>query len=91
MTDSSIRYNLHHLFLLTINRIFKVADNFISEQIEKEITQILEKNHSIVNFTLRGNRISKACLKRVKQILTRNRKKEEDREPNNLKTQIYRL
>jgi predicted RNase H-like nuclease (RuvC/YqgF family) len=68
-----------------------VADNFISEEIEKEIVEILGHNHSIVNFVLRGNRISKACLRKVKLISNRNRKKEEDKEPNKLKTQIYTL
>ena len=68
-----------------------MADNFISEEIEKEIVEILGHNHSIVNFVLRGNRISKACLRKVKLISNRNRKKEEDKEPNKLKTQIYTL
>ena len=53
---------------------FKVADNFISEKIEKEIISILGLNKSLIKFDLKGNRISKACLNKVNSILKRNRK-----------------
>ena len=68
-----------------------MADNFISEKIEKEIVSILGNNKSMINFNLDGNRLSKACLNKVRRMLNRNRKKFEDKEPNKLKTQIYKL
>ena len=70
---------------------FKVADNFISEKIEKEIIANIDMNRSIIVFTLKGNRISRACLNKVNKILRRNRKTYDDREPNKLQTQIHRL
>jgi hypothetical protein len=66
-------------------RVIKATDNFISEKIEKIIIDLLEKNKSITEFHLSGNRLSICCLNRIKKILSRNTRELENKEPNKLK------
>ena len=40
---------------------------------------------------MNGNRLSLACLNRIKKILLRNLKEQEEKEPNKIRTEIYRL
>ena len=72
-------------------RCIKSTDNFISEKIEKILLEILEKNKTLIEFSVNGNRLSLCFLNRVKKILQRNSKELEEREPNKIKTEIYRL
>ena len=72
-------------------KTIKANDNFISEKIEKILIDILERNTSLISLSLKGNRLSVCCLNRIRKILLRNTKNLEDREPNKLKTEIYRL
>jgi len=51
----------------------------------------LERNGSLIHLGLKGNRLSVCCLNRIQKILLRNRKDLEEKEPNKLKTEIYRL
>lgn len=45
----------------------------------------------MIQLSLKGNRLSVCCLNRIRKILLRNTKNLEDKEPNKLKTEIYRL
>lgn len=72
-------------------KYIKAIDNFISEKIEKIMIDILERNKNLVEFAVHGNRLSVCCLNRIKKVLMRNKKEQEDQEPNKLKTEIYRL
>jgi len=69
----------------------RVSDNFISEKIEKVVVDMLDLNKSLVEFAVHGNRISLSCLSRIRKILARNQKEANEREPNKLKTELYRL
>jgi len=51
----------------------------------------LERNRAVISLGLKGNRLSVCCLNRIRKILLRNTKNLEDKEPNKLKTEIYRL
>ena len=69
--------------------MIKATDNFISEKIEKIIIDLLEKNKSLIEFPLTGNRLSVCCLNRIKKILLRNVHELENREPNKLKVFFF--
>ena len=69
----------------------RAADNFISEKIEKILLEVLEKNKYLIEFNVQGNRLSLCCLNRIEKILKRNKKTLEEREPNKIRTEIYRL
>ena len=66
-------------------------DNYISEKVEKQIIELLDKNKQICYFEVNGNRLSLACLNRIRKILARNIKEQEEKEPNKIRTEIYRL
>ena len=72
-------------------RSLRLVDNFISEKIEKLLIEILEKNKTLIEFNVTGNRLSLCCLNRVKKIMQRNNIELEEKEPNKIKTEIYRL
>ena len=66
-------------------------DNYISEKHEKLLLEMLEDNTSIASFVLVGNRLSLATLKQIKRITDRNQRDLEEREPNKIKSEIFRL
>lgn len=66
-------------------------DNYISDKYEKIIVELLTKNNSLISFALGGNRLSLSSLKSIKRIMDRNAKELEEREPNKIKSEIYRL
>lgn len=53
--------------------------------------EILNRNMNLVEIGLAGNRLSHSCLAKIKQIYQRNMKLIEEREPNRLKAELYRL
>lgn len=69
----------------------KLTDNFFSENIEALLLETLNKNTSLIDIGLSGNRLSHSCLNKVKKITNRNLKMIEEQEPNKLKAEIYRL
>lgn len=91
ISDSGILHFLERIDYFENIRSIKVTDNFISEKIEKILLEILEKNKTLIEFAVQGNRLSLCCLNRIKKILQRNNKELEEREPNKIKTEIYRL
>ena len=69
----------------------KLCDNFFSENIEAILLETLNKNTTLIEIGLQGNRFSHSCLNKVKKITQRNLKMIEEQEPNKLKAEIYRL
>ena len=53
--------------------------------------ETLNKNTSLVEISLQGNRFSHSCLAKIKKITNRNQKMIEEQEPNKLKAEIYKL
>jgi len=53
--------------------------------------ETLNKNTTLIDIGLTGNRFSHSCLAKVKKITQRNIKMIEEQEPNKLKAEIYRL
>jgi len=69
----------------------RLCDNFFSEQIEAIMLETLNKNTTLTEIGLQGNRFSHSCLAKIKKIATRNVKMIEEQEPNKLKAEIYKL
>lgn len=69
----------------------RANDNYISEKVEKVLLEILEKNKTVQEISVNGNRLSLCCLSRIQKILQRNQKLLEEKEPNQIRTEIYRL
>jgi Ran GTPase-activating protein (RanGAP) involved in mRNA processing and transport len=69
----------------------KLSDNFFSENVEAILLETLNKNTTLVDIALNGNRFSHSCLSKIKKITQRNIKMIEEQEPNKLKAEIYRL
>lgn len=69
----------------------KLNDNFFSENVEAILLETLNKNTTLTEIALTGNRFSHSCLMKIKKITTRNIKMIEEQEPNRLKAEIYRL
>ena len=69
----------------------KLADNFFSENVEAILLETLNKNTTLTDIALSGNRFSHSCLTKIKKITFRNIKMIEEQEPNKLKAEIYRL
>lgn len=53
--------------------------------------ETLNKNTTLEDIGLQGNRFSHSCLAKIKKIATRNVKMIEEQEPNKLKAEIYKL
>jgi len=69
----------------------KLTDNFFSENIEAILLETLNKNTTLTEIALTGNRFSHSCMTKLKKITQRNIKMIEEQEPNKLKAEIYRL
>lgn len=91
ISDSGILHFLERIEFFSNLKSLRVNDNFISEKIEKILIEILEKNFKLVDFSLNGNRLSLCCMNKIKKIMARNNKELEEKEPNKIKTEIYRL
>lgn len=91
ISDKGILHFLEKIDNFSNLRSLRVNDNFISEKIEKILLEILEKNRTLNDFNVKGNRLSLCCQKRIKMILERNTKELEEKEPNKIRTEIYRL
>ncbi len=53
--------------------------------------ETLNKNTTLEDIGLQGNRFSHSCLMKIKKIAHRNVKMIEEQEPNRLKAEIYKL
>lgn len=52
--------------------MIKLADNFFSESVEAMMLETLNKNTTLIDIGLNGNRFSHSCLAKVKKITQRN-------------------
>jgi hypothetical protein len=91
ISDLGILHFLEKIDTFANIRSIRASDNFISEKIEKMLLEILDKNKSLIEFAVSGNRLSLCCMNRIKKILSRNTKELEEKEPNKIRTEIYRL
>ena len=69
----------------------RANDNYISEKVEKVLIEILDKNKFIQDLQVNGNRLSLCCLNRIQKIISRNIKLFEEKEPNKIRSEIYKL
>ena len=58
---------------------------------EAILLETLNKNTTLTEIALTGNRFSHSCIAKIKKITQRNVKMIEEQEPNKLKSEIYRL
>ena len=69
--DEGILYFLKTLSEYNNLSSLRIADNFISEKIEKVLIEIIELNKNLLEFKVEGNRISLSCLSRYFEIFSR--------------------
>jgi Ran GTPase-activating protein (RanGAP) involved in mRNA processing and transport len=91
LNDTGLLYLINALQNNKVVSHMKLVDNFFSENIEAVLLQTLNKNTSLIDIQLQRNRLSHACLTKIKKIAARNQRIIEEDEPNKLKAEIYRL
>jgi len=91
LNDAGLLYVINALQNNKLISHIKLADNFFSESIEAIMLEILNKNTTLIDACLTGNRFSHSCLSKIKKVTSRNIKMIEEQEPNKLKAEIYRL
>ena len=91
VADKGIIRLIEGLDCLAELQYLKAQDNYVSDKYEKIIVELLQKNSSLISLVLTGNRLSLSCLKTIKKLMDRNNKELEEREPNRIKSEIYRL
>ncbi len=91
LNDTGLLYLINALQATKMISSVRLQDNFFSENVEALLLEILNKNTTLTEIGLSGNRFSHSCLAKVKKIAQRNVKMLEEQEPNKLKAEIYRL
>lgn len=91
LNDKGLIYLINALQSNKNIRSMKVSDNFFTENIETLLLETLNKNTTLTEIGIDGNRFSYSCLQRVKLISKRNLEMIEEHEPNKLKAEIYQL
>ena len=91
LNDTGLIYLINSLQFNKQISIVKLQDNFFSETVEAILLETLNKNTTLTEIGITGNRFSHSCLAKVKKITQRNIKMIEEQEPNKLKAEIYRL
>ena len=91
ITDVGLLYFLESIQHVEVLKSIHMRDNFISEECEKILLELVDKNEYMHDIDLKGNRISMSCISRINTILKRNIHAQEIREPNKLKNEVYRL
>lgn len=91
LNDSGLFFLINALQNNKLISHIKLSDNFFSESVEALMLEKLNKNTTLIDIGLQGNRFSHSCLTKVKKIALRNVKMIEEQEPNKLKAEIYRL
>lgn len=91
LNDTSLIYLINSLHGNYQVYSMRLTDNFFSESVESVLLETLNRNQSLTEIMLHGNRLSHSCLTKLKKLVQRNIKLIEDQEPNKLKAEIYRL
>ena len=74
LNDSGLLYLINALGANGRISNIKLVDNFFSENIESLLLQTLNKNTSLVEIAVQGNRLSHSCLSKIKKITSRNQR-----------------
>ena len=69
----------------------KLRDNYFSHEVDYVVVDFLEKNTSLIKLDLSKNRFSLQCHQKIQNIVDRNIKIQNDKEPNKLLVEVYRL
>jgi Ran GTPase-activating protein (RanGAP) involved in mRNA processing and transport len=69
----------------------KLRDNYFSHEIDYVIMDFLDKNKTLTKLDLTKNRFSLQCLQKINRIIDRNIKAKNEKEPNELLVEVYRL
>lgn len=69
----------------------KLRDNYFSHEIDYVIMDFLDKNKNLTKLDLTKNRFSVQCLQKINKIIDRNIKAQNEKEPNKLLVEVYRL
>ncbi len=89
--DQGLVYILNQLAKNTKITKMKLRDNYFSHEIDYVVIDFLEKNITLQMCDLNKNRFSFQCLKKINKIIERNKKRLNDKEPNRLLIDVYRL
>lgn len=88
ITDCGLLYIMESIEDNKLLKDINFRDNFISENSEKILCELMEKNHHLIKLDLHGNRISLSCLSRVNKLLNRNIHDYDFKEPNRLNNTV---
>lgn len=91
LTDKGFLHFLEFVMDIQDFISLRANDNYISEKVEKVLIEILDKNKFIQDLQVNGNRLSLCCLNRIQKIISRNIKLFEEKEPNKIRSEIYKL
>jgi Ran GTPase-activating protein (RanGAP) involved in mRNA processing and transport len=69
----------------------KLRDNYFSHEIDHVVVDFLDKNTKLTSLDLSKNRFSLQCLQKIQNLINRNIKIQNDKEPNKLLVEVYRL
>jgi Ran GTPase-activating protein (RanGAP) involved in mRNA processing and transport len=69
----------------------KLRDNYFSHEIDYVVIDFIEKNNNIQYLDLSKNRFSFQAIQKIQKIIDRNIKFQNDKEPNKLLIEMYRL
>ena len=72
LNDSGLFFLINALQNNKLISHIKLADNFFSESVEALMLEKLNKNTTLIDIGLQGNRFSHSCLAKVKKIALRN-------------------
>lgn len=89
--DQGLIYLLSELSKNTKITKIKLTDNYFSHEIDYVVIGFIEKNTSINYCNLSKNRFSFQCLQKIQKIVERNIKIQNEKEPNKLLIEVYRL
>lgn len=89
--DQGLIYLLNELAKNDKITWINLRENFFSHEIDFVILNFLEKNTKLTHLDLKKNRFSFQCLQKVDRIIKRNRKIQNDKEPNRLLVELYSL
>lgn len=89
--DQGLIYLLNKLQTNTKIKKIKLRDNYFSHEIDYVVLDFLENNTNLISFDLSKNRFSLQCIQKIQKIIDRNVKIQNDKEPNKLIVEVYRL
>lgn len=89
--DQGLIYLLYQLQNNTFIKKIKLKDNYFTHEVDVIVLEFLEKNKTLIKFDVEKNRLTLICMQKIKEIIERNKKIKDDKEPNRLLVEVYRL